>query len=226
MLLFGLARHYYTELNAAKLDPLDLRRFGVPAPQDELTLVFYGDSRAAQWPAPSWLEGQTLNLGIAGQTTEQILERFDHHLAGLHPKFVLLQAGINDLKTIPLFPDNEQKIIDNCKDNLGQLVERSRQLGAHVVITTIFPLGRVPLARRLIWSDRVAPAVASVNRYIESLASDHVTVMDSGDVLADTTGIIHARYSRDFLHLSAEGYRQLDNSLHACLQPLISGLTR
>lgn len=220
--MFLKAKYYFQELNALSLDPIGLRRIRVPVQTRELTLVFYGDSRAAQWPQPVWLEGQVLNLGIQGQTTEQILERFDFHLKPLHPKIVLVQAGINDLKTIPLFPRDEEIIIANCCNNLRRIVERSRQLGAHVVISTIFPIGQLPPQRRPFWSDRVDPAIKQVNQFIGSLASNDVSVFDTAAVLADKNGKLIPKYSRDLLHLSAEGYKQLNIGLRGCLEPVIS----
>ncbi len=93
-----------------RLDPLGLRRINVPSGVSEPAIVFYGDSRMAQWPQSSWLAEPVVNLGIAGQTTRQILDRFDEHLSPLRPKVVVIHAGINDLKTIPLFTDDEAHI--------------------------------------------------------------------------------------------------------------------
>ncbi|MFK5922637.1 MAG: GDSL-type esterase/lipase family protein [Verrucomicrobiota bacterium] len=163
-IVFQRAKLYYSEANAVRLDPLGLRQLEVTSSPENLALVFYGDSRAAQWPEPTWLEGRTLNLGIGAQTTEQILGRFGYHLAPLSPRIVVLQAGINDLKTIPLFPDAEAQIIERCKENIGHIVSRSRDHGAHVIVTTIFPVGELPFERRPFWSDRVDPAIDEVNK--------------------------------------------------------------
>lgn len=216
-LMFRTAKSYYRDLNAVRLEPLGLNRFRPRPNVEPLTLLFYGDSRAEQWPEPAWLKGQTMNFGIGGQTTEQILARFDKQLAGRRPKLILLQAGINDLKTIPLFPQSERKIIDTCQANLRQIIDRCHQLGAHVVITTIFPLGKLPLERRVVWSDRVDPAIAEVNEYIASLASENITVFDSSAALTGTNGKLLPECSRDFLHLSAEGYVRLNEALQKLL---------
>ena len=220
--IFDRAKHYYAESNAVRLDPLGLRHFSSPTPPKNLVLVFYGDSRAAQWPEPSWLAGRTLNLGIGAQTTEQILGRFEHQLVPLRPDIVLIQAGINDLKTIPLFPDAEAEIIDRCKENIGTMVGRCQEQGAHVIITTIFPVGELPFERRPFWSDRVDPAIEDLNQYIRSLNSDRVTVVDSADVLTGDHGQVASRYSRDFLHLSDAGYEKLNDLIRAPVESIIS----
>jgi lysophospholipase L1-like esterase len=221
VLLFKQAKHYYKELNATRLDPLGLQKFPAPTDSPQPTLAFYGDSRAEQWPAPQVLAGATQNFGIGGQTTAQILARFDRHFTTVKPKIILIQAGINDLKAIPLFPESEATIIANCKQNLGAMVARSRQLGVRVIITTIFPLGELPLLRRPFWSDRVDPAIAEVNQYLISLASPEVTVVVTADLLADQQGQLIPAYSHDLLHLSVAGYQRLNQELSARLESII-----
>lgn len=102
-ILFQASKRFYAELNRVRLDPLGLldRRFTTP--KSDPFLAFYGDSRAEQWPSPSWVKGIIANLGVGGQTTEQILGRFDASFGSSTPSNVVFQAGINDLKVIPLF---------------------------------------------------------------------------------------------------------------------------
>ena len=185
------------------------------------TLVFYGDSRAAQWPVPPGFSGRTLNLGISAQTTEQVLRRFNYHLGQLEPKIVVIQVGINDLKAIPLFPQSEGKIVETCKRNIEKIVGLCRERGAHVVVTTLFPLGKIPFERRLVWSDRVAPAVDEVNRHIRSLASADVTVFDAASVLTGEDGNLASAYSRDSLHLTDAGYARLNEQLRDQIESLL-----
>ena len=221
LVAFRLAKHYYTEANATRLDPLGLNQLVVPEIPQQPTLVFYGDSRAAQWPKPSGVAGLSLNLGIGNQTTEQVLLRFSYHLGQIRPKIVVIQVGINDLKAIPLFPRAEDRIVETCKENIGKIVSLCRERGAHVIVTTIFPVGRLPFERRLVWSDRVAPAIDTVNRHILSLASADVTVLNTTNTLTGKDGNLIAAYSRDFLHLSAAGYERLNVELGEQLNAIL-----
>src|SRR4030095_16718149 len=135
--------------------------------------------------------------GIGQQTTAQVLGRFGQDIAPLKPGWIILQAGINDLKAIPLLPHRKASIIADCKKHLGQMVELSKATGARVVVTTIFPLGEVPLWRKPFWSDDVAPAIQEVNTYLATLASERVIVFDTAKVLADPRGIVTSQYRRD-----------------------------
>jgi lysophospholipase L1-like esterase len=221
VVLFERAQKYYLQLNASHLDPLGLSAFAdTPANVQPPLILFFGDSRASDWPPPDQIKNETfVNRGIGNQTTAQILGRFQTHVTPLHPQIIILQAGINDLKTIPLFTDQKEAIIHNCKANLQQIVDLSLATGARVIVTTIFPLGQLPIERRPFWSDDVEIAINDVNAFIETLASDQVTIFQTDEVLANSDGIVYPQYSRDFLHLNPAGYAALNDSLYELLVP-------
>ncbi|MEK0188740.1 hypothetical protein [Microcoleus anatoxicus] len=98
-------------------------------------------------------------------------------------------------------------------------MKNSLDTGAKVVVTTIFPLGTLPIERRPLWSDDVAIAINDVNDYIKTLAGDRVIVLDSSQVLANSQGIVNPKYSRDFLHLNSEGYAALNKAITGILVP-------
>lgn len=218
-LLFLQARHYYLVLNKTNLDPLGLSAFstnslpdGVPT-ASTATVVFFGDSRAEMWPTPVNLKGFSFaNRGINTQTSAQVLGRFDNHVVPLHPDIIIVQVGINDLKTIPLFPEQKAAIIANCKANIQQIVARSVNSGATVILTTIFPIGPVPLARQPFWSPDIAQAVSDVNAYLYSLKAKDVLILDAYSLLAHK-GRVQSKYVRDTLHLNERGYQALNQEL-------------
>lgn len=217
VVLFREMDHSYRELNEVRLDPLGLKRasFAGPAtvPSDSRPLfLFFGDSRAEQWPEPPVTEYRFVNHGIGGQTTEQIRGRVDQHLKAAAPNVVLIQAGINDLKTIALFPWRRDEIVRTCESNLQFIVQQAEQSGATVILTTIFPPGDVPLARRQFWSPDVVPAVNQVNDFLRNLRGDHVIVFDAWKVL-QRDGRLQAGYGIDTLHLSRQGYDALNESM-------------
>jgi lysophospholipase L1-like esterase len=219
--LYQQGQKYYLLLNATGLDPLGLNSYPNSAEKTQQpVIIFYGDSRAESWPAPDHIKNTTIiNRGIGGQTTAQVLGRFQQHVASLKPKIIVIQVGVNDLKTIPLFPEQKAAIIQNCKTNIGQIVKNSLNAGAKVIITTIFPLGKLPIERRPFWSDDVAIAINDVNNYIKTLAGDRVIIFDSSQVLANSQGMVDPKYSRDFLHINSEGYAALNKAIVGILVP-------
>lgn len=218
-LLFLQARYYYLQLNETNLDPLGLSAFSADSlPHDvpaasTATVVFVGDSRAAQWPIPAQLKGFSfVNRGINNQTSAQVLGRFDKHVVLLRPNIIIVQVGINDLKTIALFPERKSAIITNCKANIQQLVARSVNSGATVILTTIFPIGPVPLTRQPFWSPDIAQAVSEVNAYLRSLKARNVLILDAYSLLAQN-GQVQSNYVRDTLHINVRGYKALNQEL-------------
>jgi len=141
--LFSGVRHYYSLFLETQLDPLGLKAFPTSSTgkKEKPRVVILGDSRASAWPAPGfWHDGyQVLNRGIGGQTSAQVLGRFGGHVAHLQPDLVLIQLGLNDLKAIGLFPERREEIVAACKANLTELVRLSREQGAVVLLSTIFP---------------------------------------------------------------------------------------
>jgi len=221
VLTFRKARGYYLQLHAIRLDPLGLGAFPNASPAMlPPAIVFFGDSRARQWPAPDGWKGATIvNRGIGNQTTAQVLGRFPQHVASLKPGLVVLQVGVNDLKTIPLFPSEKEKIVRNCQANIARLVRDAVESGSRVVVTTIMPLGKVPIERRPFWSDDVATAIKEVNATITAMGGERVSVFDTGQILAGPDGTVDPKYSRDLLHLQPEGYAALNRAIAPLLAP-------
>lgn len=211
--LFLQAKAYYLELNGVRLDPLGLNIFPAGAADSEQArVVFFGDSRAASWPAPSD-QFEFINRGIGAQTTAQVALRFDEHIKPLEPQILVLQVGVNDLKTIPLFPERKGSIIAYCKANIDRIVQQARDLGITVILTTIFPVGEQPVERRYFGSDDIALAVDEVNAYIVSLANDQVLILDAYGLLAGENGLTRSEYTWDELHINQAGYTVLNATL-------------
>jgi len=224
ILLFRRAKQFYLELNQTRLDPLGLNNY--PTNLKQLTntnptrVVFFGDSRAASWTSPNISEYEFINRGISSQTSVQAIERFAYHVSSLKPNIVIIQVGVNDLKTIPLFPERRNAIVANCQANIKRIVEESRNLGAVVIVTTIFPVGEVPLQRKPFWSDDISRAIKEVNAYIATLAGDKIIVFDTFPILGDSQGMILPKYRADELHLNAQGYAILNQNISQLLNTM------
>jgi lysophospholipase L1-like esterase len=185
-------------------------------------IVFFGDSRAEGWTPPSGITGTFINRGISNQTSIQALSRFAEDVLPLKPNVIVLQIGVNDLKAIPLFPENKERIIVDLKTNVQRIINLSVQNGASVILTTIFPIGHVPPDRSLFWSDDVAVSINEVNQHLASLANDKVTIFDTTPILANDDGLVNPIYSKDLLHLNAKGYEALNQELARTINPQVN----
>lgn len=212
------ALHYFGETEAIRLDPVGLdfyakERSMAPAGREPI-LVFFGDSRARMWSPPAPLPGyRIVNRGIGHQTTSQIVPRIEPDVLTLHPAVVVLEAGVNDLKTIAVFPTRRQQIVADCERNLEIIVEKCRDAGASIVLVTIFDIGPIELWRRPFWSNDVEDAVREVNAFLRTLAGGKVVLFDANPVIEDSQGRIQPGYALDYLHLKATGYAALNSRL-------------
>ncbi len=216
ILLYNQAKKYYLQVNQTRLDPFGLNHYPVnlkkAIDKDKIRVVFFGDSRADGWISPKIDGYEFINRGIHAQTSVQTLERFEYHVNSLQPNIIIIQVGVNDLKTIALFPRRDS-IVANCRANIKQIVDESKNLGAIVIVTTIFPVGEAPLQRKPFWSDDIRLAVNEVNAFIATLTEDKVVIFDAFSILADSQGMMLQEYALDELHLNDRGYEILNKEL-------------
>ena len=217
-----ISRHYYGEMLSVRLDPFGEGRVSLarrPATEAGTELLLLGDSRAFSWPRPSAVaKDRFRNLGLNSQTTAQILGRVHSDPDSTEAEVVVLQAGINDLKSIALFPERGEEIVSGCKTNLRSILAHCADQSDVVIITTIFPVGTPSVARRPVWSADIAKAVEEVNDFIATLASEKVLVLDAHALLEAKDGKLSRRLSKDALHLNRSGYEILNRELVSILE--------
>ena len=107
----------FKETQNLRLDPISQNRFAQPnadlgAPSGQSPrVVFLGDSRIAQWQnLPDVGNTERVNRGVGGETTAQVLLRADRDVTGIGASLVVIQAGINDLKTLGVVPKRKEEI--------------------------------------------------------------------------------------------------------------------
>jgi lysophospholipase L1-like esterase len=213
--LYRSGKSYFEQLNEVRLDPLGLQLHASETVSskkpDKKRVVFFGDSRALMWTFPVVEGFEFLNRGVGQQTTNQALLRFEFEVPILNPDVLIVELGVNDLKAIPVFPARKNEIVRNVKRNLVTIVEKSKKIGCYLVISSVFPLGKVPLVRQPFWSDDVKNAIEDVNGFIDSLRDERVVVIKTDDVLRDETGKLKTEYEMDLLHLNPAAYAAIND---------------
>ena len=207
-------RHHYAETLAAKVWPAErftVRVAGTAVPGSR-TVLLMGDSRMADWGLPQVENWRVLNAGLPGVTTAQLASCCRAILNQVQPQVVVIQIGINDLKLLGVRPDLGDAVTGNCVSNILTIVTECRRAGARVVVTPVWPVGKVTLARRLVWSIAVDPTVAETNARLRRLLAneDGVYVVDL--FLELTRGLSkenREQLYRDTLHLKPETYARL-----------------
>jgi lysophospholipase L1-like esterase len=205
------ARNRYATTLEAKVFPSgkSVLKLNVAAPGPILLL---GDSRIARWNCPEIEGRRVVNAGFPGITSAELASGCGQILAQTHPQIVVVQVGINDLKLLGVRPQLREAVISNCVSSICDIVRQSKQAGAHVIVTAIWPPGKVTIPRRFVWNSSVTPAVATTNlRLQRALAME--SKAEFFDIFGEMTqGMSDSQreelYS-DTLHLNDSAYAQL-----------------
>ncbi|MCK5725254.1 MAG: SGNH/GDSL hydrolase family protein [Thiotrichaceae bacterium] len=212
----------FIPLHALRLDPMELEYYpSTTVEVKENTVVFYGDSRSLSWPFAENDQFHFINRSIGSQTSIQIVKRFITHVAPYKPSIILVQMCINDLKMIPLFPEQKARIITDCKNNIMTLLEQANDINAKVILTTVFPLADISLDRKALGMREqvIIEAIDEVNLFIKTLQAENRIIFDSYQLLVGKDRKIDSRYSHDWLHLNNLGYQHLNKHLEKLLSP-------
>jgi len=189
-----------------------------------------GDSRMASWMMKDTPNHQFVNRGVSGFTARETLNRFRGDLAaGSRPDAVVIQAGINDVlsagynrpsrlpsavsRSDPGRPGPGQ-IMEQCANDLKQLVAAAVAARSHVILQTVFPPGAAGIRDRFFWDPELKECVTKLNTSLQALAGPSVTVLDAARLLS-SGGQTREEYSADVLHLNDAGYAVLTVALEA-----------
>jgi lysophospholipase L1-like esterase len=154
------------------------------------TAVFLGDSFTQDGDWATWFPDlDAVNLGVSGDTTEDVLARLDAVVAAA-PDEVLLLIGTNDLsirRTVESLVRNIQTI----------LVDLRRELpGTRLLLQSILPRGR-----------ELAAQIREANIHLRQFAATvRAQYLDLWPAMALPDGEIDPALSDDRLHLNAAGY--------------------
>ena len=174
-----------------------------PATPDVRRLVFFGDSITDAWGrSPTtgvFFPGKPyVNRGISGQTTPQMLVRFQQDVVHLKPAAVVILAGTNDIAG-NTGPTTQQMI----EDNYTSMAEIAKQNGIKVVFASILPAFAYP------WKPEIQPVerIRELNKWLQDFCSRNGYVyLDYYSSMADAKGAMLPGLSSDGVHPTAKGY--------------------
>jgi len=208
------ASHFERLFHMTRLDPIGLTMIR-NEPSTTATVVMFGDSRAAAWPAPAGFS--IINQGIPGHTSTQSLLRYRMHVSPLQPTLVIIQVGVNDLVALPVLANDAESIVQTTIANLREMVDLARADGSQVILTTIFPLGPNLFEQLDPGTSQIQTAIEQVNAAIRAMSAPDVIIFDSAALLADASGYVAEAYRADLLHINPKGYQVLNEALRTLL---------
>ncbi|MBP5505453.1 MAG: SGNH/GDSL hydrolase family protein [Bacteroidales bacterium] len=179
------------------------------ATAEDPEVVLFGDSITYNWARfhPEWLaEHNFAGRGISGQTTIQALARFRRDVVDLHPKYVAILYGTNDVA------ENLGNItLEDVAGNIASMAEIAQANGITPVLCTLVPAARYGWRPQLGEQSR---NVVALNKLIRNIAAqknlllcDYWTAMNNGQ------GGLSAELSGDGVHPYPDAYNIMEAEL-------------
>ena len=183
-------------------------------------LVLFGDSRVEGWqPSIQISRLTTINRGISGETTAQMIHRYKADVVSLKPKVIVIQAGINDIVTAGLIPARSREILKRLKNNLNTLIDDGMKSGATVILLTVIYPNKPPLYREIVWSPLIDDYVTEINAFILAMSNtERVLIVDANAVLGASPSAVPSQYALDTLHLKRGAYERLNDTLRKLIE--------
>jgi acetyl esterase/lipase/lysophospholipase L1-like esterase len=176
------------------------KKAGLPK-AGENRVVFMGNSITEGWKNadPDFFSSKPyINRGISGQTTPQMLIRFNQDVIDLKPKAVVILAGINDIAQ-----NTGPTTLEAIMDNISGMALLAKAHGIRVVLSSVLPAFDFP------WRPGLEPAqkVVTLNKMLKSFAeSNGMIYLDYFSALVDERMGMKKQYAKDEIHPTPEGY--------------------
>jgi lysophospholipase L1-like esterase len=163
-------------------------------------VVFMGDSITENWLLgdPALFNDSSVNRGIGGQTTPQMLLRFRADVVALRPEAVHILAGTNDIAG-----NTGPSTVDDFKNNIMAMVEQAQANDVRVL------LGSIPPAATFSWQPALdpVPRIRELNEWLRAYATEqNLVYIDYYTALAGSAGELRSELGNDGVHPNRDGY--------------------
>ena len=164
--------------------------------------VLMGDSITDGWPKSDnefFESNNFVGRGISGQVTNQMLLRFRQDVVDLHPKYVVILAGTNDIA------ENSGKIdMEKTFANIVTMCDIAKANKIKPVICSVIP------ATAFYWHPEVTGAAEKIirlNSMLEEYAkANRIPYVDYHSAMKNEKNGLSPELAKDGVHPTREGY--------------------
>lgn len=193
----------------------DWARFGTYAEANSSVTVkpkavLLGDSITEGWARQDpdfFTKNNFLGRGISGQTTSQILVRMRPDVVNLHPKYVVILCGINDIA----LNDGHTVDVEAAVGSIKSMCDIARANKIKPILCSLLP------SYKFHWRPSVTDCYEKVLQFNELLKSyakeQHLKYVDYFTLLSGEDGKIRPEYSKDTVHPTLEGFKAMEGYL-------------
>lgn len=171
-------------------------------------IVFIGDSITEFWKTinPNYFtKNSFINRGISGQTTSQMLLRFQQDVVNLDPSTVVILAGINDIAE-----NNGTISISEILKNIISMVAIAQQNNIKIILCSVLP------ANKFSWRPELKPAekVIELNSLIKNYClQNNLAYVNFYNKMVDENKGLISKFGADGVHPNLLGYQTMESIL-------------
>lgn len=172
--------------------------------------VLFGDSITEGWVRqdPDFFTANNLiGRGISGQTTSQILVRMRQDVVNLHPKYVVILCGINDIA----LNDGYAVDVETAVGSIKSMCDIARANKIKPILCSLLP------SYKFYWRPSVTDCYEKVLQFNELLKAyakeQHLKYVDYFSLMSGDDGRIRPEYSKDTVHPNLDGYKLMEEYL-------------
>lgn len=165
-------------------------------------VVFMGNSITERWnktDSSFFFNNKFVCRGISGQTSYEMLARFQADVINLRPFVVVISAGTNDIaQNYGIIP------LENIMQNIISMCELARLHRIKPILTSVLPAFKFNG-----WRKELSPAqdIIKLNNLIKTYAEQSdIPYVDYYSALVDERNGLPEKYSKDGVHPTMEGY--------------------
>lgn len=180
----------------------------IAASNAKVKAVIMGDSITDFWlkyDKPFFDGNGIAGRGISGQVTSQMLVRFRDDVIDLHPEYVVILAGTNDIAL-----NNGEITLGHIMGNIISMCELAEAHKIKVILCSVLP------ASEYSWRPELRPAedIRTLNAMIKEYASEnHIGYLDFWSMLANEAGGLDPDKAPDGVHPNLATYKKMEAAL-------------
>jgi lysophospholipase L1-like esterase len=167
------------------------------------TAAFMGDSITAGWDLSAYDQSPTLNFGVSGNNTSQMLARFHNQVIDSDPAVVVILGGVNDFQ--------ERGAAGTNTDEIQAMASEAQNAGIKVILCSVLPTDYPNPNLNL-------SEIQAFNRDLIRIAQENgYLYADYYDVMVNADGTTDDSLFTDHIHPNPLGYARM----WAVLSPLL-----
>ena len=151
-----------------------------------------------------------INKGVSGETTSQMLDRFDSDVLSLKPESVIILAGINDIA------QNTGYIsVSEIFYNVVFMANLAQKTHINPVLCSVLPANKLP------WRPDIKPAelVIELNQKIKNYCKENnIVYLDYFSSMVGEKKELRPELTYDGVHPNKEGYIIMEELLETVLK--------